>query len=56
MIDRGNQLDIERSDRINLRAADCMLLLMKVKGFASRPAAETQGWLRGFSLLPPADP
>jgi hypothetical protein len=56
MIDRGNQLDIERSNRINLRAADCMLLLIKVKGFASRPAAEIQRWLRRFSNLPPADP
>jgi hypothetical protein len=33
-----------------------MLLLMKVKGFASRLAAENQRRLRGFSFLPPADP
>jgi hypothetical protein len=33
-----------------------MLLLMKVKGFASRPAAEIKGGFAASLILPPADP
>jgi len=48
MIDRGNQLDIERSNRINLRGR---LYASPDEGQGLRKSAggRNQRWLRGFS-------
>jgi hypothetical protein len=56
MIDRGNQFDIERSNRINLRGR---FYASPDKGQGLRKSAGGRRFKGGFAaylILPPADP